>query len=62
VKVLNRALQFEHRDELELIGVYYFIGRAYEALGQTSEARDAYERVLGLDIRFQDVQQRVARL
>jgi tetratricopeptide (TPR) repeat protein len=62
VKVLTRALQFEHRDELELIGVYYFIGRAYEALGQAPEARDAYERVLGLDIRFEDVQQRVARL
>jgi len=62
VKVLSRALQFEHRDELELIGVYYFIGRAYEALGQAPEARDAYERVLGLDIRFEDVQQRVARL
>jgi tetratricopeptide (TPR) repeat protein len=62
VKVLSRALQFEHRDELELIGIYYFLGRAYEALGQAPEARDAYERVIGLDIRFEDVQQRVARL
>ena len=62
VKVLSRALQFEHRDELELIGVYYFLGRAYEELGHLPEARDAYERVMSLDIRFQDVQHRVARL
>ena len=62
VKVLSRALQFEHHDELELIGVYYFLGRAYEELGHLPEARDAYERVMGLDIRFQDVQHRVARL
>ncbi len=62
VKVLSRALQFEHRDELELIAVYYHLGRAYEALGQTHSARDAYERVMGLDIRFEDVQDRVLRL
>lgn len=62
VKVLSRALQFEHRDEIELIGVYYFLGEAYERMGQAAQARDSYERVLGLDIRFRDVQQRVARL
>jgi tetratricopeptide (TPR) repeat protein len=62
VKVLTRALQLDHRDELELIGVYYHLGRAYEELGQLASARDAYERVMGLDIRFRDVQTRVARL
>ena len=62
VKVLSRALQFDHRDEIELIGVYYFLGRAYEELGQVPSARDAYERVMGLDIRFEDVQERVGRL
>lgn len=62
VKVLSRALQFEHREEIELIGVYYFLGRAHEELGQIPAARDAYERVMGLDIRFEDVQERVGRL
>lgn len=62
VKVLSRALQFDHRDEIELIGVYYFLGRAYEELGQGPSARDAYERVMGLDIRFEDVQERIGRL
>jgi tetratricopeptide (TPR) repeat protein len=62
IKILGRAVQGEHRDELEMIGVFYHIGRAYEDLGQTDEARDAYERVLGLDISFRDVMDRIGRL
>ena len=62
VKILARALQIEHQDELEMIGVYYHLGRAYEDMGKIPEARDAYERVLGLDIGFMDVMDRVARL
>jgi len=62
IKILGRALQTEHSDELEMIGVFYHLGRAHEELGQTTEARDAYERVLGLDIGFMDVMDRVTRL
>lgn len=62
VKVLSRALQFEPDDEIELIGVYYHLGRAYEELGHRERAMDAYERVVGLDINFQDVSDRMARL
>ncbi|MGH7506510.1 MAG: tetratricopeptide repeat protein, partial [Longimicrobiales bacterium] len=62
VKILARALQIEHDDELEMIGVYYHLGRAHEELDQFAEARDAYERVLGLDIGFKDVMDRVSRL
>ncbi|HEX6308886.1 MAG TPA: tetratricopeptide repeat protein [Longimicrobiales bacterium] len=61
-KVLSRALQMKFNDELELLGVYYHLGRAYEALGQRDQARDAYERVLGMDINFEDVTARLARL
>jgi tetratricopeptide (TPR) repeat protein len=61
-KVLRRALDLGHRDELELLGVYYHLGRACEALGRHDQARDAYERVLGMDINFQDVTERLARL
>jgi tetratricopeptide (TPR) repeat protein len=61
-KVLRRALQLKHDDELELLGVYYHLGRAYEALGQRDQARDAYERVLGMDINFQDVSERLLAL
>ena len=61
-KVLRRALEVGYRDELELLGVYYHLARAYEAVGKRDEARDAYERVLGLDINFRDVTARLARL
>jgi tetratricopeptide (TPR) repeat protein len=61
-KVLRRALDLKFDDELELLGVYYHLGRAYEALGRRDEARDAYERVLGMDINFGDVTDRLARL
>ncbi|MGH7501414.1 MAG: tetratricopeptide repeat protein [Longimicrobiales bacterium] len=62
VKVLSRALQFDHGDEIELIGVYYLLGRSYEEMHQSGEAMDAYERVVGLDIAFKDVAERMARL
>lgn len=61
-KVLKRAAESKYDDELELIGVYYHLGRAYEAMGRREQARDAYERVLGLDINFGDVAARLARL
>jgi tetratricopeptide (TPR) repeat protein len=62
IKILSRALQLDHRDELEMIGVYYHLGRSHEALGHAAPARDAYERVMGLDIRFKDVMERIGRL
>jgi tetratricopeptide (TPR) repeat protein len=62
VKVLSRAMQLDPDDESELIGVYYHLGRAFEELGQRDKALDAYERVLGLDLNFQDVAQRMAGL
>jgi tetratricopeptide (TPR) repeat protein len=62
VKVLSRALQFEPDDEIELIGVYYHLGRAFEEIEDRSRALDAYERVVGLDINFMDVADRIAGL
>jgi len=61
-KVLRRALEMKFDDEIELLGVYYHLGRAYEGMGRRDQARDAYERVLGMDINFQDVTDRLARL
>jgi tetratricopeptide (TPR) repeat protein len=61
-KVLRQALQVEHRHELDLLGIYYQLGRAYEAMGRVEQARDAYERVLGMDLHFQDTSERLARL
>jgi tetratricopeptide (TPR) repeat protein len=61
-KVLRRALEMNYDDELELLGVYYHLGRAYEGMGHPERARDAYERVLGMDINFGDVSDRLSRL
>ena len=62
VKILTRALHLPHDEDAELIGVYYLLGRCHEELGQRAEARDAYERVIGLEMDFRDVPQRLAKL
>ena len=61
-KLLARGAQLPAKDDSELLGVYYLLGRCYEELGQNHEAKEAYERVLGLDIDFRDVNERLARL
>jgi tetratricopeptide (TPR) repeat protein len=61
-KVLERALEQDAADAMELIGVYYYLGRAAEARGHVDGAKDAYERVLALDLAFQDVDERLNRL
>ena len=62
LKVLGRALQVpDYRDE-ELVGIFYAMGRAYESLGERPTAVEWYERVLGCDVGFKDVSQRVASL
>jgi tetratricopeptide (TPR) repeat protein len=60
-KILRRALDMRHDDELELLGVYYYLGCSYEALDRPEQARDAYERVLAMDINFRDAAERLAR-
>ncbi len=62
LKVLTRALQVPgHKDE-ELVGIFYAMGRSYEDLGDARHALEWYERVLGCDVHFKDVAQRVAAL
>lgn len=62
LKVLRRALQVPlHRDE-DLVGIFYAMGRAYEALDETANALESYERVMGCDVHFKDVAQRVMAL
>jgi tetratricopeptide (TPR) repeat protein len=60
-KVLRRALDLRHDDELELLGVYYYLGCAYDELERPEQARDAYERVLAMDINFRDAAERLGR-
>ena len=62
VKLLERALQIPAAEEMDRVGLYYYLGAASEQLGRADQARDAYERVLGLDMTFRDVAERLARL
>jgi tetratricopeptide (TPR) repeat protein len=61
-KILERALQLPVDDDAGLLGVYYQLGRSLEELGRTAEARDAYERVVAVDIHFKDAAERLERL
>ena len=62
ITILNRAQQMPYKDEQELLGVYYNLGRAHEEMGQRAEAKAAYEKIVAIDIGFQDTTTRLARL
>lgn len=62
LKVLSRAAEVADADPTDLVGVNYHLGRCYEALGRPVEAKEAYERVMAIDIDFEDVAERVSRL
>lgn len=62
VRVLSRALEAPWEVEDELLGIYYHLGRAHEALGHRSEAVEFYDRVFALDINFADVTERLRAL
>lgn len=61
-RVLDRALRITGSTDSELIGVLYQLGRTEEAMGRSDTARDFYERVLSIDIRFRDAARRAEAL
>lgn len=62
VRSLERALEVESAVEDELVGIYYYLGRAHEELGKTEQAVEYYDRVFSLDINFADVTDRLRTL
>ena len=62
VRVMTRALESPWEVEDELLGIYYYLGRAHEALGQVDKATDFYDQVFSLDINFADVTERLRKL
>lgn len=56
---LGRALELPSGSEDELLGIYYYMGRAQEASGDREAAYDFYRKTLAIDIDFQDVAGRV---
>jgi tetratricopeptide (TPR) repeat protein len=62
VKTLQRALQVKGGVEDEFVGIYYYLGRAYQALNKKESALEFYDRVFSLDINFADVTERLREL
>ncbi len=62
VHSLERALEIEYNIEDELLGIYYYLARANEDLGQADRALELYEKVFSLDINFADVTERLRDL
>ena len=59
VRTLTRATESRPEVEDEFIGIYYYLGRAYEAEGNSASAVEYYDRVFSLDINFADVTERL---
>jgi tetratricopeptide (TPR) repeat protein len=62
IKVLNRGLEVKVPVEDDLLGVYYYLGNAYEMVGNPAAARDYYMKVFARDINFLDVTDRLRGL
>lgn len=59
---LTKAVNSPDTIEDDLIGIYYYLGRAHEGAGNTDSAREFYEKVFALDINFADVTERLRAL
>ena len=62
VRTLTRALSAPFQIEDELLGMYYWLGRAHEQTGNKPHAVEFYDRVFSLDINFADVTERLRAL
>jgi tetratricopeptide (TPR) repeat protein len=59
IQVLNRGMETEVAVEDDLLGIYYYLGNAYEMTGNKAAAKDLYLKVFALDINFIDVTERL---
>jgi tetratricopeptide (TPR) repeat protein len=60
--VLRRAVETERGGDEGMIGLLYWLGRCEQEQGRTAEALGSYQRVFAIDIKFQDVSERVKDL
>jgi tetratricopeptide (TPR) repeat protein len=60
--ILRRAVESLGASDEDQIGLLYWLGRAREEQGKVETALPCYERVLAVDIGFQDTGKRMARL
>lgn len=61
-RTLKKALDAPFEVEDELLGIYYFLGRAYEGMEEDESAVEYYDKVFELDINFMDVTERLRNL
>jgi tetratricopeptide (TPR) repeat protein len=61
VNCFRRGIEGE-RNPHEALGLHYHLARSLEELGQHEAAREEYERVVALDVRFLDASERLKRL
>ncbi len=62
VDALAKALELTVEREDDLLGIYYYMGRAQEACGNPEAAWDFYRKTLAIDIGFRDVEARARHL
>lgn len=62
VRTMDRAMGLPFEVEDDLLGIYYYTGRAHETMGNPQQAREFYEKVFSLDINFKDVTERLRAL
>lgn len=60
--VMRRAIETDPSGDEAKIGLLYWLGRCEEEMKRLADALAFYQRVFALDIRFQDVRERVKRL
>jgi tetratricopeptide (TPR) repeat protein len=60
--ILKRAVESLGATDDEQIGLIYWLGRSQEAQGKANPSIANYQRVLAVDIAFQDVTARMSRL
>jgi len=60
--ILKRAVESLGATDDEQIGVIYWLGRSQEAQGKVEQAITTFERVLAVDIGFQDAGARMSKL
>ncbi|MGI9629009.1 MAG: tetratricopeptide repeat protein [Longimicrobiales bacterium] len=62
IRSMTKALSAPYEVEDELMGIYYYLGRAHEEIGGPDQATEFYEKIFALDINFRDVTERLRAL
>ncbi|RMH69326.1 MAG: hypothetical protein D6675_13050 [Gemmatimonadetes bacterium] len=62
IRQLLKGMEVRGYPDEQYIGLHYYMGRAYEELGDTQKALAEYEEVYVMDVAFKDVQERISRL